>query len=168
MLELSEYLEVLEYDKETGFFTWKIKPCKNQEVGSIAGTLHKATGYIKITYKGHKVSAHRLAWAFINGKWPENQIDHKNNDRSDNRYCNLRQANTQQNMLNRIISSNNTSGIKGVYPIKNKWASKIVFNGVRYWLGLHENIRDAENAVVEKRNELHGIFANHGNISTKG
>lgn len=169
MIEIPDLKQILNYDKESGIFTWKVDISRKVKCGDIAGSLHEATGYVIITYKNNKIRAHRLAWAFVNGKWPEKQIDHKNNDRSDNRYENLREATIQQNMFNRIIPSNNTSGIKGVYfiPKSNKWGASVWYNYQRFYLGSFDEIEEARQVVTEKRKELHGDFSNHGNISTK-
>lgn len=164
MIKIKELKDVLEYNEHTGIFSWKISPCKNVKIGSVAGTLHKKTGYIKITYKNNKISAHRLSWAFMLEEWPAFDVDHINGNRQDNRWVNLRQATRQQNSLNRLKSSRNTSGVKGVHfdRKRNKWGSTITFDKTRYWLGFHSSLKQAEDAVVTKRKELHGTFSNDG------
>jgi hypothetical protein len=48
-----------------------------------------------------KYSAHRLAWFYVHGKWPQSGIDHRNGDIGDNRIENLREATQAQNCANK-------------------------------------------------------------------
>ena len=164
MLKIKELKEIFQYDATNGDFIWKIKPCRKVKIGSGAGSFHKPTGYVIITYNGYKIKAHRLAWAFIYNEWPEFDIDHINNIRHDNRQINLREATRQQNAFNRSLGKTNKSGIKGVYfiPKSNKWAGTVWFNYKRHYLGSFSTPEDAENAVISKRKELHGKFSNNG------
>lgn len=89
--------EILHYNPNTGAFTWKICPRKSIKEGSIAGRLSR---YIQIQYKGKKYYAHRLAWLYMYGKLPKNQIDHINRDKTDNRISNLRDVTHFENQQN--------------------------------------------------------------------
>lgn len=62
-------------------------------------------GYLAIQVAGKRYYAHRLAWFYMTGKWPEDEIDHKNRIRNDNRWENLREA-------DRYLQSTNRSGYK--------------------------------------------------------
>ena len=106
----------------------------------------------------------RLAWLYMNGEHPKALIDHMNRITSDNRYCNLREVTQSQNLLNSKIRTNNRSGIKGVSWNKqdNNWIASLTLKGVRYYMGAFKDINDAKLAVMKKREELHGEFANHG------
>lgn len=156
-LELKEYYL---FNSDTGEFTRK-KHRVTKYVGEIAGKIHN--GYVRISHKNKFYSAHRLAWLYVYGFMPK-MIDHINGNRSDNRICNLREANHSTNAMNRKISTNNKCGVKGVrWAASNKkWRAQIVVSGKHIHLGMFLNINDAENAVVSARNQLHGEFANHG------
>src|SRR5262245_57168181 len=98
MLEVTRLRELLKYIPETGDFYWK-KPRRGMVQGACAGTLIN-NGYIHIVIDGHAFKAHRLAWFYVNGVWPKQQIDHINGKRADNRICNLREAVQRQNSWN--------------------------------------------------------------------
>ena len=155
-----EYLKsVLNYDQETGIFTWKEKISDKIVIGKIAGSNNK--GYIQIRLNKKLYFSHRLAWLYVYGEFPKYMIDHINNNPADNRICNLREATNQQNQFNRKLSKANTSGIKGVCWSKqyNKWIARIRANGKRIYLGCFDNLEFAELVVKEARNKFHGIFA---------
>jgi HNH endonuclease len=81
--------EFLHYDPETGVFTWLVKPCRNILAGSIAGNVMNE-GYVMVKIDRKNYKAHRLAWLYVHGTFPPDQLDHINRGRADNRLCNLR------------------------------------------------------------------------------
>lgn len=97
-LTVSRLRELLNYSPESGQFTW-ISTRGRAAAGSVAGAIHKY-GYRVIQIDGKGYGAHRLAWLFIYGGFPE-VIDHINGDRSDNRIENLRNVDHQVNAENR-------------------------------------------------------------------
>lgn len=89
-----EYLvEILQYNKDTGEFLWRHT---NKPAGG-----YDSKGYRRIKIKGRYYKAHRLAWVYHYKKWPEDQIDHVNRKRDDNRIVNLRDATHSDNMRNK-------------------------------------------------------------------
>jgi len=135
--------ELLDYDPETGEFVWKISK-RGIRAGSVAGTL-KPIGYICIRVDGKLYRAHRLAWLYTYGYFPENQIDHLNGIRDDNRITNLREVSQFCNMQNQKTRSDNTSGFPGVCWRKQrrKWKAQIQIQGKRYGLGYYDTALDA-------------------------
>jgi hypothetical protein len=107
--------ELLHYDPTDGVFTWRqgYSAYSRITVGSVAGNLD-SKGYTIIKIGGRRYGAHRLAWLWMTGEWPGGWLDHINGDRADNRFCNLRPATPSQNQANCRVSSDNTSGFKGV------------------------------------------------------
>lgn len=95
---------------------------------------------------------------------PENKpcIDHKNNNKLDNRLENLRFATLQENSRNCKISSRNTSGIKGVnwHKKTKKWQASICIDGLLIHLGLYDSIEEAKQARIIKANQVFGNFVN--------
>jgi hypothetical protein len=79
--------ERLHYDAETGVFTRRVGS-GHARAGDVAGTVHR-TGYVRISIYGGKYTAHHLAWFYVHGVWPSDQIEHINRKRSDNRLVNL-------------------------------------------------------------------------------
>lgn len=149
--------EVLKYNAETGDLIWLIRPRHDIPVGSVAGTLD-SRGYIQICYKGRFYRAHRIAWYLQTGLWPEQEIDHKNGVRNDNRWCNLRLCTSSENKHNiggaRINSS---SGVLGAAWDKQtgKYLSSIQINGKRVHLGRFNTAEEAGRAYLEAKNKFH-------------
>ncbi len=160
-----EYLtSILDYNPETGVFTWKVNRGRKVRVGDIAGTVVSPSGNVAIGIDGITHQAHRLAWYYMYGEWP-NVIDHINRNRVDNRILNLRSVTHSENLKNKKIHSNNTSGHCGIYLHKRtgKWVAHIQHKGIYKYLGLYNTIDDA--IKVRKNAELEYDFhSTHGNI----
>lgn len=156
MITQEQLKELLDYNPDTGVFTWKVKHNKRMFAGDIAGTLCK--GYIKlyINYKQYK--AHQLAWLYLHGEYPIQSIDHINGINHDNRICNLRLADKFENAANRDVMKNNTSGFKGVTKSRDKWKAQINYKNIKYNLGIFETPELASIAYENKAKELHGKF----------
>ena len=165
-LSLDRMMEVLEYSPETGIFFWKVDKRGfrgKAKAGSAAGTLSKSDGYIQITIDQVRQQAHRLAWFYVTGNWPKEQIDHINGIRSDNRICNLREVSVSENRKNIKLRDNNTSGRVGVSWAKkdNRWRAAIQVGGKMIYIGNFKEFEDAVKAreVAEKH---YGFHVNHG------
>jgi len=136
---------VLDYDELTGVFKWKLKISKKIIVGDLAG---KPTldGYVKIRVDKVLYQAHRLAWLYHYGVFPENGIDHINRSKSDNRIINLRDISPSENSHNRDIPSSNVSGYKGISPTgknRSKWRAYITVEMKREYFGTHDTLEEA-------------------------
>ncbi len=116
--------EVLDYDHKTGIFIWKDRIlCTGRNhgfAGRVAGGLLE--GYIYIKIDGELTAAHCLAWLYVYGYLPENDIDHRDRIKTHNWIKNLREASRMCNLQNQSVSSNNSSGITGVWR-KTKWVN---------------------------------------------
>jgi hypothetical protein len=150
MLTQEELKLLVNYDQETGLFTWKVK-----RQGKIKSNLGWITdkGYVEICIAGKRLKAHRWAWFYVYGELPK-QIDHINCNKTDNRLCNLRIVTNKQNHENRGAQKNNTSGFKGVTHFENKWRSQIMHNRKNYYIGLFDTAKEAHIAYKKKANEL--------------
>jgi hypothetical protein len=104
--------ELLDYNPDTGVFTRKVRQSGNAKEGAIAGS--NTTGYIRIGVDGPEYAAHRLAFLWMEGYFPENEVDHIDRNPSNNRWNNLREVSHQCNVRNVGIRKDNTSGIPGV------------------------------------------------------
>ena len=98
---------------------------------------------------------------------PEGKLtDHINGNSLDNRRKNLRSATNAENGRNRKVSSNNTSGYKGVRKFNNgKWITTIRYNGRRIYIGLFKDKHEAAKAYNEKALELFGVYARLNEIN---
>ena len=144
----AEYLRsVLHYDPATGIFTRKVSTSTNAKVGAVAGC-RGGRGYLRIQLQGRKYLAHRLAWLYVYGEWPEDQLDHINRNRSDNRRANLREVTNKQNLQNAGKRSDNTSGHPGIYWHKqrSKWVARIMHNQKHIHLGCFNTLEEAISA----------------------
>lgn len=150
---------VLNYNKNTGVFTW-IKKRSGFKVGSVAGSLTKL-GYVQIGLFGDTYLAHILAWIYTYGELPTKNIDHRNGIKSDNRIDNLREATTLQNAQNRSAKSDaSTSGYRGVEKRpRGRWAAKIVVDGVVMSLGIYNTPEEASKVGEAARKKLLNGFS---------
>ena len=152
----------LSYDPETGEFIWLKTKFKNL-LGKVAGHKQK-DGYVKIFLNSRPMSAHRLAWLYVHGKFPDGEIDHINHIRDDNRICNLREVTRLENHQNKKMDKRNKSGVPGVHWNKGlgKWMVRIGMNGTRKHLGYFENFEEAVKIRKQAEAELN-YHENHGN-----
>ena len=93
---------------------------------------------------------------------PNNMLtDHINGDTLDNRCENLRNATSTQNQINRGKRSDNSSGYKGVSPVRgtNKWKAQIQINKKKICLGLFDDIEDARQVRDDAEKNMFGEFA---------
>ena len=128
-ISISWLREVLTYFPESGDFYWTDKAPLARTRGLRAGK-PEGKGYWTIGLKGQGFLAHRLAWFYMTGEWPSQQIDHINRVRLDNRWVNLREASNSLNQRNR--------GLRGLTRVtrRNTWRAGISING-KFILGGH-------------------------------
>ena len=148
--------EYLEYNIDSGKFTWVKSPARVVKAGSAAGRL-RPDGYVNIQIKGRLYFAHRLAWLITHREWPEDQIDHINGNRADNRISNLRKVSRAQNGQNRKTNKNSATGITGVTWNKKRktWIARIMVNKKAIHLGYFDS---KEDAVLARRSAETAMF----------
>jgi len=152
-----EYLrDRLDYDPETGIFTWKDHPDNPNGVkaGDIAGSLNKIDKYVHIRLRGRSYLAHRLAFLWMAGFFPEYGDIHINACREDNRWANLRHMSQMRDIHNR---SSTTSGVPGVTWNKQRqmWEAEVLLNGEKIHLGYHLTLLDAALAHISFNLDCH-------------
>lgn len=116
-------------------------------------------GYVVAKDNGERIRLHNLI-SNVKG------IDHFNRNKLDCRKSNLKIVTHQENMLNKGMYSNNTSGVKGVSwdKSKNKWCSNITANKKRYNLGCFDNFEDAVKARKEAEKKYFGKHSYDNNV----
>ena len=153
--------ELLHYDPETGIFRWN-KQRRNIKLGEVAGG-RNSIGYIFIRLFYNRFLAHRLAWMYMYGNFPPDEIDHINGVRDDNRIINLRAVSHAENAKNQRINSTNTSGVTGVSWNKaaQKWKAQVRQDNKTLYFGIYSNFLDA---ICARKSAEHilGFHPNHG------
>lgn len=153
MLTAEQFRSRFEYQPETGEFIRKVSGAGHW-AGEIAG--HRR-------FDGRMIVcgllASRLAWLWMTGAWPEDEIDHKDNDPSNNRWENLRPAKRFENCRNIRKPKNNTTGFKGVYRNRGKFRAQISVNDKAVHLGVFDTAEDAYLAYCVAADRYHGEFA---------
>lgn len=138
--------KMFRYDPETGDIWW-IESGKGKIKKKPAGTV-VSNGYKAVMIDGDRYYCHRIAWVLTHGLWPEDQLDHINGVKTDNRLVNLRPATNLQNGRNFKVKANNTSGTTGIVWCNQtkKWRALIKNNGKTIHLGRFVDKVDAINA----------------------
>lgn len=136
--------EILDYNPKTGIFIWKVSFANNINKGEIAGCVN-GNGYIQISIKGKLYLAHRLAFLYMKGYFPEFDVDHKKGIKTDNRWKNIRHATKSCNLQNQKMDLRNKSGFPGVFWCKRnkKWKAQIGINKKTISLGYYESSLEA-------------------------
>jgi hypothetical protein len=141
----------LNYDASTGVFTWR----NGRRANEIAG--HPSSyGYWLIRIGGRSIPAHRLAWLYVTGNWPQQEIDHIDSDRLNNRFVNLRDVSRTVNgqNLTKAMSSSRT-GLLGAHPHRDRFAAQIRVNGRVRHIGLFDTALAAHQAYLAAKRKLH-------------
>jgi len=156
--------DLLRYDGETGKFYWRKSVKYDMPEGCEAGCV-SGNGYVRINIRGYgQLAAHRLAWVYNHGALDSDQeIDHIDNDPSNNRMSNLRLATSSQQKMNKRVQSNNRSGLKGAYYHAahkgKKWRSQIRVEGRYVFLGYFHTAEEAHAAYGAAAAHYYGEFA---------
>lgn len=147
--------ELLHYDPETGVLTWIVsRKGRFIRAGQIA--YGRNNGYVIICVDGRLYRGHRLAWLYMTGGFPADQIDHINRVRDDNKWSNLREVNNKTNAENTSSArTSNRIGILGVSVRGNSFRAKITTNGKPICLGTYKNKEDARNAYIVAKRKYH-------------
>lgn len=153
MKELTQEVlkSILSYDEATGIFRWKIKPSQQTNVGDIAGSV-TWWGYTIIGYKHKYYYAQRLAWLYIHGVFPAQEIDHINGTRTDNRISNLRAVSRRSNEQNRV--EHRLGKLPGTHFVSGKWQARIRIAGKAKHLGVFSTEQEASEAYFRSVREL--------------
>jgi len=148
----------LHYDPESGVFTWKeCPPHRTDLLGKRAGYI-ASWGYRMIKLDGKMYIAHRLAWLYVTGQWPE-QVNHIDGDKTNDRFANLRLADAfiaHQNMHK--AKRNSKSGLLGVTTDvdgRRGFVASISADGKQHYLGHFKTAQEAHAAYIAAKHKLH-------------
>lgn len=148
----------LGYDPDSGSMFW-LSSYRLSKIGKVAGYKRK-DGYIVIQVAGRLYLVHRLAFVCMCGRWPRTGVDHINGNPGDNRWVNLREADSDQNHWNMKVFANNTSGHRGVthHHRNGKWVAEIWHKRKKYYLGSFNTKELASDAYEAARSRMFGDF----------
>lgn len=159
-LTLEQLKRCLDYNKDTGWFVWKIR-AGSSDVGDLAGSAD-GKGYLRVNVLGNNYSQHRLAWFYVHGVWPKGCVDHKDRNPQNNRIDNLRDCSLSQNQWNREKDVSLITGLPvGVRLEKRtgKFCARIVTRGKAEHLGTFETPEAAKVAWdIADKLRLEGVF----------
>lgn len=154
ILTQDQIKNLFSYNPDTGLFTRIKKTSSTARVGDVLS--HLKAGYICTSILGVTYRVHRLAFVYMNGEWPEFDVDHINGDPSDNRWANLRSATRTQNNQNQSEArSNSSTGYLGVSKSKNKFEARIVIDGKKRHIGNFSTAELAHAAYLEVKRKSH-------------
>lgn len=147
--------ELLHYSPETGVFRWRVANSNRVRVGSVAGFASEK--YITIRIDGHLHQAHRLAWLYMHGRWPVDQLDHRDGNKQRNAIGNLRECSNSENHQNMPAARKSASGLLGAFLHKRsgRWLSGIKLKGRMTWLGYFDTPEAAHATYLEAKAKLH-------------
>lgn len=157
MLTAARARELLDYDRSTGRMTWRVSR-GTKRAGAEAGSLNIPGGFYVVGVDGGLYKRSRLAWLIEKGRWPADEVDHRDCDPANDRWRNLRAATRPQNMCNTRVRAR--SGLKGAYLTRDgrKFESSITVGTCRIYLGRFDTAEQAHAAWRRAAKKHHGKF----------
>jgi hypothetical protein len=152
----------MSYDPQTGILRWLVALGGKGRVGERVGTIgkhgHRVTSIDGVAYR-----TARLCWMHVTGEMPSGLIDHKNTDRCDDRWENLRPATGSENARNCRPKSKKSGHLKGAFCNKasGRWFSSIKADCGTVHLGTFDTKEDAHAAYAAAAKKFHGEFARY-------
>lgn len=163
--------EVLDYNPETGELVWKKMLSNKGPVGQVAGSPTRdggpnSSGHIQVGVDNHNRAAHYWIWLMMTGEPPPagTEIDHIDQDGTNNRWSNLRLLTRTGNMENVTFpNSHNKSGFRGVdfHAATGKWRACIRVQGKQKCLGYFVDPEIASAAYLQAKADLHPAWNPH-------
>jgi hypothetical protein len=148
---------LLDYDPDTGIFTWKFRTSNRIKVGDVAGYVNEE-GYVQIGVDGKLYLAQRLAWLYVTGDWPMHDVDHWDTNPTNNAWKNLRDVPNAINAQNRRTpGTRNKSGYLGVSwsHRRQKWIAQVTIDGKQTNLGGYDTPEEAYQVYLAAKREHH-------------
>jgi hypothetical protein len=147
---------LLSYDPATGIFM-NLVTRRSAKKGKRAGWIN-AYGYRCVRLDGRTYYMGPLAWFYVTGYWPKDEIDHRNLNKRDDSFSNLREATRSQNCANKRVQKTSVLGIKGVHFRFGRYIAIIKKAGKLRHLGCFATLELARAAYRAAAQELHGEF----------
>jgi len=160
--------ECFDYDPVTGVLYWRERPRThfltdpdwkiwNKRTARKVAGFPRPDGYRCISIGNKQYMVHLIIWMLVMGRPPEQQIDHKNRERTDNSWNNLREATPSQNQRNNGCVG--PSGFKGASIAKNNKFNALIRVGPKMrYLGTFATAEEAHAAYCSAAKTLFGEF----------
>ena len=174
MKDSKEFQKVLkdfiDYNEDTGICIWKHRPSYYfKDIGkykswntryahTIINHISKSTGYITTSIFNNNCELHTLIYILMTGEFPENTIDHKDTNKTNNTWHNLREATQQQNSVNKSVRSDNLLKVKGVTKNGNGYMARLNINKKCKYLGTFNTIDEAKLVYDTEAKKEHLTF----------
>ena len=113
--------------------------------------------YIQLSICRKSMLSHRVAWFYMTGRWPEQQIDHIDGDSLNNRFSNLRDCSAKENSRNKRYKADKPQEMIGVHFVSHRlWTARAGDSTV--------NCKTKEEAIAARKRLLveNGFHENHG------
>lgn len=145
----------LAYDPLTGVMTWRVPAGRWGRIpaGTVAGS-QREDGYRFIFIDGRSYLLHRVIWFYVNGRWPENVIDHRDGNPDNNRLANLRDVTQEQNAGNQQRNRGRTVSGAFFLPSIEKWRASIRISRKNVVIGYFDDEQQARDAYDARRAAL--------------
>jgi hypothetical protein len=160
MIELTQALvkSLLNYDPITGRLIHLVDRRPRGKAGEPAGWVN-SRGYCRVSIEGVNLPANKIIWLWMTGTYPTEDVDHKDRNRANDVWSNLRLASRSKNLTNQGKKSNNTSGYKGVGSRGNSHAVRLRVNGKSTYFGSYPTAIEAAHAYDVEALKHNGEFA---------
>ena len=154
LLNQDELKHQLKYIKTSGKFIWiSDKHNQTQIINTEAGTLMNH-GYVRIVINGKGYLAHRLAWLYVIGDWPTYRIDHKDLNKSNNSWNNLKEVTNRINNQNKSMHRIGNKLVGACWDKeRHKWYPAFWLEGRPLDLGRYESA-EVSHVIYKKACEL--------------
>jgi len=154
-MTVAEAREIFAYKPRLGVLIW-VKPKGRVAPGSECGS-QRGNGYLQLEFRGRNYLVHRIIWAIKTGAWPVNTIDHKDGNRANNKWRNLRDVTHQVNTTNqRKARVDNQSGLLGVSTLgRGGFKAAIQTKGKNQFIGKFKTPELAHAAYLKAKRKLH-------------
>ena len=144
--------EYFDYDPGSGLLRWKVRPARSRvSPGDIAGS-RRSSGYLQVQLNGSNLLVHRVAWKLHTGEEPPELLDHKDRNRSNNTWGNLRLGNPRTNQGNRKQVGRYLPGTSKKH---NRWQAGTPTK----YLGMYATEKEAHQAYAQWHLQEFGEFS---------
>lgn len=155
MLDAQKALSL--WEEKDGRLFWLKNPGNGVKAGDEAGCSDGR--YWVIGHAGKRYYRHRIIWLMKTGLWPKEQIDHKDTNKRNDIFSNLREATSAQNLHNQGGRRHSLTGVKGVSRKRKRYRSQIKIGYQSIHLGTFDTIEEAASAYAAAAARLHGEFS---------